>query len=171
MNPTRRRRPRGNSASFTLEANQATTPIVRLWLLRMLVPLGAHKSIRFASGTIPHALELEHWVEQEENDEFDRKSALRELAKLHRAAEKELKNAKVPDCLATNIKRIAKLAKLSETDCRLLEFATLLHVEPSLEQAVAAFDELSSRDVVRSLHCFFELLGLHVGHGNQLVGI
>lgn len=156
MQIIRRRRQRRSQASFTLEANQAATPIVRLWLLRMLVPLGAHKSIHFTSDveTIAHALEMEHWIEQQENDEFDRKSALKELTKLYRAAEKELKNAKVSDCLANNIKRIARLAKLSETDCRLLEFATLLHVEPSLGKATEAFDELSSRDVV----CFLSAL-------------
>ena len=159
MQIIRRRRQRRSQASFSLEANQAATPIVRLWLLRMLVPLGARKSIHFTSDveTIAHALELEHWIEQQENDEFDRKSALRELSKLHRAAEKELKNAKVSDCLANNIKRIARLAKLSETDCRLLEFTTLLHVEPSLEKAAAAFDDLSSRDVVRFLSALLTL--------------
>ena len=159
MQIIRRRRQRRSQASFSLEANQAATPIVRLWLLRMLVPLGAHKSIRFTSDveTIAHALELEHWIEQQENDEFDRKTALKELSKLHRAAEKELKNAKVSDCLANNIKRIARLAKLSETDCRLLEFTTLLHVEPSLEKAAAAFDDLSSRDVVRFLSALLAL--------------
>ena len=164
MNPTRRRRQRRNSASFSLEANQAATPIVRLWLLRMLVPLGAHSKIMWRNYldtevvvTIARALELEHWIEQEENDAFDRKSALRELTKLHRAAEKELKNARVSDCLANNIKRIARLAKLSETDCRLLEFATLLHVEPSLEKATEALDELSSRDVVRFLSALLAL--------------
>jgi len=163
MNPTRKRRQRRNSATFTLEANQAAAPIVRLWLLRMLVPLGAHSkiigrdSIDYRGETIAQALELEHWIEQIENKEFDRKSALRELSKLHRDAEKELKNAKAPDCLANNIKRIAKLAKLSETDCRLLEFATLLHVDPSLERAAAAFDELSSRDVVRFLSALLAL--------------
>ena len=164
MNPTRRRRQRRNSATFTLEANQAAAPIVRLWLLRLLVPLGAHSKIMGRNYldtevvvTIARALELEHWIEQEENDAFDRKSALRELSKLHRAAEKELKNARVSDCLANNIKRIARLAKLSETDCRLLEFATLLHVEPSLEKATEALNELSSRDVVRFLSALLAL--------------
>lgn len=158
MQIIRRRRQRRSQTSFSLEANQAATPIVRLWLLRMLVPLGAHKSFHFTSDvkTIAHALELEHWIEQIESDEdeLDRKSALKELSKLHRAAEKELKNAKVSDCLANNIKRIARLAKLSEIDCRLLEFATLLHVEPSLGKATEHFDDLSSRDVV----CFLSAL-------------
>ena len=163
MKHIRRHRQRRSQASFSLEANQAATPIVRLWLLRLLVPLGAHSkiigrdSLDYGGETIARALELEHWIAQEENDQFDRKSALRELSKLHRVAEKELKNARVSDCLANNIKRIAKLAKLSETDCRLLEFATLLHVEPSLEKAAEAFDELSSRDVVRLLSALLAL--------------
>ena len=163
MNPIRRRRRRRSQASFSLEANQAAPPIVRLWLLRLLVPLGAHNKImerRYlstAGETIARALELEHWIEQEEKDEFDKKSALKELTKLHRTAEKELKKAKVSDCLANNIKRIARLAKLSETDCRLLEFATLLQAEPSLEKAAEALDDLSSRDVVRLLSALLAL--------------
>lgn len=163
MNPIRRRRQRRNSATFTLEANQAAAPIVRLWLLRLLVPLGGHSKImghHFMDPLpIAQALELEHWIEQIESDEdkFDRKSALRELSKLHRAAEKELKNAKVSDCFANNIKRIARLAKLSETDCRLLEFATLLHDEPFLKEVAEAFGDLSSRDVVRLLSALLAL--------------
>lgn len=164
MNPNRRlrrRRRRRSPASLSLEANQAAPPIVRLWLLRMLVPLGAHKNIDYDyasdAETIAHALELKHWIEQEENDEFDRKSALKELTKLHRAAEKELKNAKVLGPLANNIKRVARLAKLSDIDCRILEFATLLHADPSLEKAAEAFDDLLSRDVVRILSALLAL--------------
>ena len=126
-----------------LESRKAAAPIVRLWLLRMLVPLGAHKEFiesiardldgeefviqaRNAVGEnedlIIQALGLEHWIEQKENEEFDKKSALKELSNLHEAAEKELKNAKVPDPLANNIEQIAKLAELSETDYDIFEF-------------------------------------------------
>ena len=147
---------------FVLESRKAATPIARLWLLRMLVPLGAHKEL-FERGeeVIIQALGLEHWIEQEENDEFDKKSALKELTKLHEAAEKELKNAKVPDPLANNIKQVATLAKLSETDCRILEFLTLLHTERSLACAVenlAPLDDLwDYQDVVSVLSALLAL--------------
>lgn len=123
---------------FVLESRKAAAPIVRLWLLRMLVPLGAAHKELFVRGdeVIIQALGLEHWIEQVENNEFDKKSALKELTKLHEAAEKELKHAKVPDPLANNIKQVATLAKLSKTDCRILEFLTLLHTERSLACAV-----------------------------------
>ena len=117
---------------FKLESRKAPAPIVRLWLLRMLVPLGAHKEFiaevaesEYYGGEedlIIQALGLEHWIEQKENDEFDKKSALKELSNLHEAAEKELKNAKVPDPLANNIEQIATLAELSETDYDIFEF-------------------------------------------------
>jgi len=147
---------------FVLESRKAATPIARLWLLRMLVPLGAHKEL-FERGeeAIIQALGLEHWIEQEENDEFDKKSALKELTKLHEVAEKELKNAKVPDPLANNIKQVATLAKLSETDCRILEFLTLLHTERSLAHAVenlAPLDDLwDYQDVVSVLSALLAL--------------
>lgn len=177
---------------FVLGSRKAAAPIVRLWLLRMLVPLGCHKKFiasvaerfewfeRFekTENLLTQLLRLKHQIEQEVNDEFDRKSALKklskthreatkicktvrknlaekknlaenwiiqtlrlehwikgvfdkksalkELTKLHRIAEKELKNAKVPDPLARNIKQFAKLLNLSETDCRIIEFFMLI---------------------------------------------
>ena len=132
---------------FILESRKAAAPIVHLWLLRMLVPLGAHKefiesiardldgeefviqarnSVGENEDLIIRTLGLEHWIEQKENDEFDKKSALKELSNLHEAAEKELKNAKVPDPLANNIEQIATLAELSETDYDSFEFLLFL---------------------------------------------
>ena len=133
-----------------LESRKAAAPIVRLWLLRMLVPLGAHKKFiadfaDFYFDEIVQGLGLEHWwVKQGKNYVFNRKSALKELTKLHRIAEKELKNAKAPDSLANNIKQVAKLVKLSETDYRVFEFLTLLHTERSL--AVEKLAKLSETD-------------------------
>ena len=128
----------------------------------MLVPLGAHKELfEGREEVIIQALGLERWIEQEENDEFDKKSALKELSKLHEAAEKELKNAKVPDPLANNIKQVATLAKLSETDCRILEFLTLLHTERSLACAVENLAPLNDlwdyQDVVSVLSALLAL--------------
>lgn len=191
---------------------EVAAPIVRLWLLRILVPLGGHKKFiayivrvakhfekmensrtqllrlkhqieqkvndefepvlkklsktyieatkiylfkklskdyreatkicksakkELAEDWIIQALELEHWTEQVENNEFDKKSALKELSKLYEAAEKELKNAKFPDFIT--IKHFAK-PKLSETDCRILEFDVLCHCEPSFARAFNIVD-------------------------------
>ena len=153
---------------FVLESRKAAVPIVRLWLLRMLVPLGAHKEFMAncerEEDLIIQTLGLEHEIEQEEywiEDELDKKSALKALSKLHEAAEKELKNAKVPDPLANNIKQVAKLAKLSETDCRILEFLTLFRTERSLAHVVNSFaplDDLWDRkDVVSVLSVLLAL--------------
>ena len=157
---------------FKLESRQAATPIVRLWLLRMLVPLGAHKEFmesisehsEMEEDLIIQVLGLKHEIEQEEywiEDELDKKSALKELTKLHRAAEKELRNAKVPDPLANNIKQVATLAKLSETDCRILELLTLLRTERPLAHVVRHFaplDDLWDRqDVVSVLSALLAL--------------
>ena len=153
---------------FVLESRKAAAPIVRLWLLRMLVPLGAHKEFMAncerEEDLIIQALGLENEIEQEEywiEDELDKKSALKTLSKLHEAAEKELKNAKVPDPLANNIKQVAKLAKLSETDCRILEFLTLFRTERSLAHVVNSFaplDDLWDRkDVVSVLSVLLAL--------------
>lgn len=90
---------------FVLESRKAAPPIARLWLLRLLFPLGTHKE--FMAGVeerckmttnllylLTQILDLEHWIEQKENDEFDIKSAPKELNKLHREATKLHRAAK-----------------------------------------------------------------------------
>lgn len=173
-----------------LESRKAAAPIVRLWLLRLLVPLGGHKEFIadwdcywWGKDSIIQALGLEHWWVEHYDDafNFNKKSALKELRKLHEAAEKELKNAKVPDplannikqvkklaklsetdyrlfefLLANNIKQVAMLAKLSETDCRILEFSALLDTEEALACAVD-LKPLRHRDVVSVLSALLAL--------------
>ena len=84
---------------FILESREAAAPIMRLWLLRMLVPLGGHKEFiahvaerlercEKIENSLPQLLSLEHRVEQEVNDEFVRKSALKKLSKVHRRGAK-----------------------------------------------------------------------------------
>ena len=134
---------------FVLESRKAAAPIVRLWLLRMLVPLGCHKEFiayiaeRFeeTANLLTQILEMEHWIEQNENDI---KSDLKELNKLHRAAEKELKNAKVTDHpFANEIKQVATREGFSDLDRRIFECMTLFHTERSLVYMVASFAPLN----------------------------
>jgi len=87
-------------------------PIIRLWLLRILVPLGGHREFvrthGFNNDTLAEVLGLGHWVDptqfdipdflrrsskashaDAEKNEFDLKAVQSELRVLHQKAEKQ----------------------------------------------------------------------------------
>ena len=57
-------------------------PIIRLWLLRILVPLGGYREFvnqhRFNNDTLAEVIGLGHWINSETRD-FDQKTVLSEL--------------------------------------------------------------------------------------------
>ena len=135
-------------------------PIMRLWLLRLLVPIGAQRQfishVGFNDDTTAELLGLQEWVGTNPR-EFDIKLVRSALRKLHESAEVELQNARLPECLQANIARIAKLVNLSDTDCRILEFAVMVRCEPTLENMS---DELGSLSTVRIFHTLSMLLDI-----------
>lgn len=121
---TKRRHPR---RSFNpLE----TPPIVRLWLLRILVPLGGYREFisynELRSDALAKVVGLEEWIDPSPRD-FDQKAVIAQLRKNYQVCEDESWDAIVPACLQRNVKRLADLANLSEADCRILEFAVILN--------------------------------------------
>lgn len=133
-------------------------PIICLWLLRILVPLGGHRefirSHGFNNDTLAEVLGLGHWVapgdfdvpaflrrsskasqNDLEKDDFDQKVVLSELRILHQKAEKQWKHEPLPDCLQSNVRQLSELVGLSPADCRILEFAVLIHNERLLDDA------------------------------------
>ena len=130
------------------------TPLIELWILRMLVPLGAH--LEFVCDRCMHndpladSLGLGHWVHDEEL-EWNRRQALAELRQLHVKAERNAHKAKAPDCLARNIAQVADLVGLSTTDQQVLQFAILLNTEKPLDDTADWLGHLSSAKVIRTL--------------------
>ena len=151
---TRRRR---GKVSFQI------SPIVRLWLLRLLIPIGAQSQfithMGFSNDATAEQLGLDEWVGTDPR-EFDAKLIRIALRKAHESAELEFKSAAVPEILGVNIARIAKLVNLSDTDCRILEFAVMLRCEPTLEHMCNELGGLSS---LRKLHTLALLLDLPEG--------
>ena len=155
-------------------------PIIRLWLLRILVPLGGHRefirSHGFNNDTLAEVLGLGHWVapgdfdvpaflrrsskasqSDLEKDDFDQKVVLSELRVLHQKAEKQWKHEPLPDCLQSNVRQLSELVGLSPADCRILEFAVLIHNERLLDDAADWLGQLSS---VKVFHSLAAILGL-----------
>lgn len=144
----------GTRTSTTIE------PLIHLWLLRLLVPLGGHREFvtkrGFSNDILADVLGLNNWIDPNDGD-FEPKTVRNELRKLHKIGERKLNESTVSACLAENIKRLSKLVGLSEVDCRLLEFVVMIQTEQLLDDTADMLGELSS---VKMFHILSELLNL-----------
>lgn len=135
-------------------------PLIRLWLLRILVALGGHRNFaRFhdlTDDSLAEAIGLGHWATQATED-YDQKAVRSELRELHRSAEMKFVNAAAPVCLSNNVRRLSELLKLLPTDCRILEFAVLLWNDQLLDEAADCLGQLSSIQLFRALSIILNL--------------
>lgn len=135
-------------------------PIIQLWVLRILILLGAHRefvcSHGFSDDTLARAVGLEDWLHSIQSS-YDHKIARVKLRELHQLAEYESENATLPSMLSCNIKNLADLAGLSQTDCRILEFVISIHTERLLDNASDYLGSLSSVRVFRALSVILDL--------------
>ena len=149
-----RRRPRPTNIPFEL------APIVRIWLLRMLVPLGGHREFisqhGFNNDQLAELLGLSEWIDPVRRD-FDPKKVRTSLRKLYQIGERELCGAVAPPCLQGNVARLSALVGLTETDCRILEFAVLIQNERLLDDTADWLGQLSS---VKMFHALSVLLAM-----------
>ena len=138
----------------------AVPAIVHLWLLRLLVPLGAHREFidptGFRDDRLADVLGLNAWIDPAPRD-FEPKKVLAELRKLHQVGERKLRNVPPSACLVSNVARLSKLVGLSETECRILEFAVMIQNESLLEEAAGWLGQQSS---VKAFHALSVLLDL-----------
>ncbi len=149
-----RKRIRYSEGELNLEA------VIRLWILRTLVMLGGHReficSHGFSDETLARAVGLESWLNSTQSN-YDQKAAQVKLRELHQLAEHESANAMLPSMLSSNVKNLAYLAGLSQTDCRILEFAISIHTERLLDNASDYLGSLSSVRVFRALSVILDL--------------
>lgn len=138
-------------------------PIIRLWMLRMLVPLGGHRSLSLAwdKEEVPRALGLDHWVDGEAEPPKP-KAAFAELARLHQQAEIQSARLRTPPQLQRNVARLGDLVGLSRTETSVLEFAVLLHDDSVLAKTSDLLGELSSNGTVEVLATVLALPGQDV---------
>lgn len=151
-------------------------PVIRLWLLRILVPLGGHREFVHAHGfnndSLAEALGLGFWVDSSQHRipaflrrrdtemhdvEFNAKQVLADLRQLHERAERECSKAALPARLRQNIGQLSSLVGLGKTDCRVLEFAVSIHNERLLDDTADFLGQLSS---VKVFHALSGILGL-----------
>jgi transitional endoplasmic reticulum ATPase len=149
-----------NRGSAKYRISVEVPPIVQLWLLRMLVPLGGHREFishhGFSSDTLAETIGLTGLTDPSSTD-FSVQSARSMLRKLHLEAERMLANATPPTCLSGNIARLATLVGLNDTDRRILEFAVMIQSEQLLEIAADLLGQLSSVKVFHALSILLDL--------------
>lgn len=135
-------------------------PIARLWLLRIMVPLSGHRQFvqaqDLSDDSVANALGMGEFLEPLA-DNFSPKLARTKLRQLHKAGERKLGDAKVPECLASNIERLSRLVGMSEADCRILEFRVIMELEPVLVEAAELLGMLSSLKVIHALSVLLAL--------------
>jgi ATP-dependent 26S proteasome regulatory subunit len=134
-------------------------PVVHLWILRILVPLGGHRELvrprGFKEDGVARVLGLEEWIDPEDFD-FDATVVRTRLRELHRQAERTAERT-LPAVLEANLKRLAALVGMSDAECRILGFATMLHHERDLDNAADTLGVLSSSAIVDVLAALLDL--------------
>lgn len=140
-------------------AQPVLAPITRLWILRMLVPLGGHRELlmprAFSDDELARALGLGDWIDPPDRD-FDPAAIRARLRELHRQAERGADHA-LPPILDANIGRLGELVGLSAAERAILGFATMLHHESELDKAADTLSRLSSAAVVEVLALLLDL--------------
>ncbi len=135
-------------------------PIVHLWILRLLIPLGCHRHFimkhDFVSDELADALGLHEWI-QPGPKEFNAPVIRGQLRLRHRTMEEQAGTIAIPERLADNISRLKALVGLSDTDCRILEFSVLIHSERLLDDLADRLGNLSSVKVCHALSVILDL--------------
>jgi transitional endoplasmic reticulum ATPase len=151
---TQRRRPAKPSPVKQIES------INELWMLRILVPLAGHKVFvlrnGFSEDAVARFLGVGEWLDNDELD-FDNAAVRAQLRELHVAAEACAARLAPPPGLRANMARLSQLVGLSETDCRILEFAALIHHDRILDDCADTLGQLNSLKVVDVLATVLDL--------------
>ena len=143
------------------QTSRATSPLIRLWIYRLLVLLGGYRQLPEIYGRgraeIIRAVGIDSNNVLENWDDNETKKAY--FARLHSEYEKIECKTTLHNCrtLRKNLEYVSDILGLSEAEYKVLEFAILLNSEGTLYDAMRLVTYSSSRNAVRGLAL---LLGL-----------
>lgn len=123
--------------------------------LQLAAEIGKHRDSQLlasAFGIKPDAREAEDLCLA-----FSPVTAFAELRQRHQVAERRAASAKCPAVLARNVAMLAGMLHLNEVECRVLEFAVLLHTNPLLEQVCSTIGGIT---MLRLRHALSVILKL-----------
>jgi transitional endoplasmic reticulum ATPase len=150
----RRRGSSGSSIPTNIESINA------LWMLRILIELGGNKQFVSRSGfsddSLARVLGLGEWLDNDELD-FDGSVVRMRLRDMHTVAEAGAVELAPPPGLQANIARLAQLVGLSAVDCRILEFAAMIHHDRLLDECGDTLGPLNALKVIDTLSVVLRL--------------
>lgn len=145
----------------TREPGRRPGPLVRLWILRILMCAGGHGSFvrrtSLSNDDLAGALGLPAWEDHEGDAQYDPGAIRRRLRIMHARAERGAGNTRLPKVMAGNMARLSAALGLTETDQRLLAFTCLLHVEDALDGAADTLGAINTPRVIRTLARILDL--------------
>lgn len=147
---TRKRRKHSDLSQVEAEV----PAIVRLWMLRCLVPLRGHRELVqkdcLENDSVARVLGLEAWVDRQGED-FDQREVVAELRGRHREIERAARKCHWPETLGRNIRRMAGLIGLNEAEQAVLAFAVMIRSDQHLEAAAGYLGEQPLQQFYASL--------------------
>lgn len=143
-----RKRIKPSSVSLT-----RISPVVRLWMLRILVPLGTYKNI--VEGFFSDEQIARTFGVQDLTEEAAVLAGLTQQLNKQELAVRRL--AKKPTAIRKNVDKLAALAGLKEVECRIIEFAVYLQNESILQKTATDLGVLDFPKLVRSLSVILDL--------------
>lgn len=129
-------------------------PLLKLWILRMLVPLGGHRAFIRSHGLrdddVAHAIGLGRWADAS-HAVFDPKKVLKNLRSIHLKAEQGSRDLRAPDELRKSLQPLAQLVGLTEVDQRVLEFVVLIKSYKALDDVGDIFERVTMPKAIQIL--------------------
>ena len=181
--PLRRNR-RASHHSHVTPKKSAISPTIRLWMLRVLVPLGGSRQLikrnGFSDDNLAAALGMGQLVEacgdpwdedprnivdfdfsdrDEEADtvDYDQKRAQQELRRQYRIAERKKPGDDLSPVLRANFDRLTTLLGLSEVDIRILELTVMINTMSVLTETVDLLGNVTKAKVYQILSVILDL--------------
>ncbi|PXW93901.1 SpoVK/Ycf46/Vps4 family AAA+-type ATPase [Sphaerotilus hippei] len=156
----------------------ADSPLLRLWLLRLLVPLYGHRQLiladDFSNEAVARAAGLQAWLPIC-LETFDPTAIRTHLRERHQAAETEAAQhpllQRLPTILAGNVQRLGRLLSLTECESAVLVFLTQVHHNRLLDDACDLLGDLSSTRVEHALSVLLGNAPSEIGHALAREGI
>lgn len=147
------------------EADAEAPAIVRLWMLRCLVPLHGFRGLvqreYLENDGVARVVGLENWVDRQ-GEEFNQGKVIAELRGRHREIERVAGECHWPETLGRNIRRMADLIGLNAIEQAVLAFAVMIHSDKHLVAAAGYLGDLSLQQLYASLSSILCLPEAHV---------
>lgn len=137
---------------------QPVDSIVKLWLLRILVPLGGHRQgLRNGSLRVEALNDVFELVDRREEDDLDEKAIAPRLNALYRKMDGATVCVDPGSSFARNIGRLAELIGLTQEDRYILEFVVALKADSILDDTADLLGSLSTARVFSVLSVILDL--------------